>query len=108
MFDSEDSLIRIDMSEYMEKFTVSRLIGAPPGYVGYEEGGQLTEKVRRKPYSVILLDEIEKAHPDIYNILLQVLDDGQLTDGLGPKGGFQEYADHHDLQYRGPPVERFW
>ena len=77
MFDSEDSLIRIDMSEYMEKFTVSRLIGAPPGYVGYEEGGQLTEKVRRKPYSVILLDEIEKAHPDIYNILLQVLDDGQ-------------------------------
>ncbi|MES1215107.1 MAG: ATP-dependent Clp protease ATP-binding subunit, partial [Bacteroidota bacterium] len=83
MFDSEDALIRIDMSEYMEKFTVSRLIGAPPGYVGYEEGGQLTEKVRRKPYSVILLDEIEKAHPDIYNILLQVLDDGQLTDGLG-------------------------
>src|SRR6478735_8537326 len=80
MFDSEDALIRIDMSEYMEKFTVSRLIGAPPGYVGYEEGGQLTEKVRRKPYSVILLDEIEKAHPDIYNILLQVLDDGQLTD----------------------------
>jgi ATP-dependent Clp protease ATP-binding subunit ClpC len=85
MFDSEDSLIRIDMSEYMEKFTVSRLIGAPPGYVGYEEGGQLTEKVRRKPYSVILLDEIEKAHPDIYNILLQVFDDGQLTDGLGEK-----------------------
>ena len=76
MFDSDDALIRIDMSEYMEKFTVSRLIGAPPGYVGYEEGGQLTEKVRRKPYSVILLDEIEKAHPDIYNILLQVLDDG--------------------------------
>ena len=88
MFDSEDALIRIDMSEYMEKFTVSRLIGAPPGYVGYEEGGQLTEKVRRKPYSVILLDEIEKAHPDIYNILLQVLDDGQLTDGLRPQGGF--------------------
>ncbi|MCW3107211.1 MAG: ATP-dependent Clp protease ATP-binding subunit [Segetibacter sp.] len=85
MFDSEDALIRIDMSEYMEKFTVSRLVGAPPGYVGYEEGGQLTEKVRRKPYSVILLDEIEKAHPDIYNILLQVLDDGQLTDGLGRK-----------------------
>jgi ATP-dependent Clp protease ATP-binding subunit ClpC len=89
MFDSEDSLIRIDMSEYMEKFTVSRLIGAPPGYVGYEEGGQLTEKVRRKPYSVILLDEIEKAHPDIYNILLQVLDDGQLTDGLGRKVDFK-------------------
>jgi len=89
MFDSEEALIRIDMSEYMEKFTVSRLIGAPPGYVGYEEGGQLTEKVRRKPYCVILLDEIEKAHPDIYNILLQVLDDGQLTDGLGRKVDFK-------------------
>jgi ATP-dependent Clp protease ATP-binding subunit ClpC len=89
MFDSEETLIRIDMSEYMEKFTVSRLIGAPPGYVGYEEGGQLTERVRRKPYSVILLDEIEKAHPDIYNILLQVLDDGQLTDGLGRKVDFK-------------------
>ena len=89
MFDSEDALIRIDMSEYMEKFTVSRLVGAPPGYVGYEEGGQLTEKVRRKPYSVILLDEIEKAHPDIYNILLQVLDDGQLTDGLGRRIDFK-------------------
>lgn len=89
MFDSEDSLIRIDMSEYMEKFSVSRLIGAPPGYVGYEEGGQLTEKVRRKPYCVILLDEIEKAHPDIYNILLQVLDNGQLTDGLGRKVDFK-------------------
>lgn len=89
LFDSEDSLIRIDMSEYMEKFTVSRLIGAPPGYVGYEEGGQLTERVRRKPYSVILLDEIEKAHPDIYNILLQVLDDGLLTDGLGRKVDFK-------------------
>jgi len=89
LFDSEDSLIRIDMSEYMEKFSVSRLIGAPPGYVGYEEGGQLTEKVRRKPYSVILLDEIEKAHPDIFNILLQVLDDGQLTDGLGRKVDFK-------------------
>jgi len=89
MFDSEDALVRIDMSEYMEKFTVSRLIGAPPGYVGYEEGGQLTERIRRKPYSVILLDEIEKAHPDIYNILLQVLDDGQLTDGLGRKVNFK-------------------
>lgn len=89
LFTSEDSLIRIDMSEYMEKFAVSRLIGAPPGYVGYEEGGQLTEKVRRKPYSVILLDEIEKAHPDIFNILLQVLDDGQLTDGLGRKVDFK-------------------
>ena len=89
LFDSEDSLIRIDMSEYMEKFSVSRLIGAPPGYVGYEEGGQLTEKVRRKPYCVILLDEIEKAQPDIYNILLQVLDDGILTDGLGRKVDFK-------------------
>jgi ATP-dependent Clp protease ATP-binding subunit ClpC len=83
IFGDEDSLIRIDMSEYMEKFAVSRLIGAPPGYVGYDEGGQLTEKVRRKPYCVILLDEIEKAHPDVFNILLQVLDDGKLTDGKG-------------------------
>jgi len=89
MFDSDDALIRVDMSEYMEKFSLSRLIGAPPGYVGYEEGGQLTEKVRRKPYSVVLLDEIEKAHPDIFNILLQVLDDGQLTDGLGRKVDFK-------------------
>ena len=89
LFDSEDALIRMDMSEYMEKFSVSRLIGAPPGYVGYEEGGQLTERVRRKPYSVVLLDEIEKAHPDVYNILLQVLDDGQLTDGLGRKVDFK-------------------
>ncbi len=89
MFDSDDALIRFDMSEYMEKFSLTRLIGAPPGYVGYEEGGQLTEKIRRKPYSVILLDEIEKAHPDIYNILLQVLDDGQLTDGLGRKVDFK-------------------
>ena len=83
LFDSEDALIRIDMSEYMEKFAVSRLIGAPPGYVGYEDGGQLTEKVRRKPYSIILLDEIEKAHPDVFNLLLQVLDDGKMTDSLG-------------------------
>ena len=82
-------MIRIDMSEYMEKFAVSRLIGAPPGYVGYEEGGQLTEKVRRKPYSIVLLDEIEKAHPDVFNVLLQVLDDGQLTDGLGRKVDFK-------------------
>lgn len=89
MFDSAEALIRVDMSEYMEKFSLSRLIGAPPGYVGYEEGGQLTEKVRRKPYSVVLLDEIEKAHPDIFNILLQVLDDGQLTDGLGRKVDFK-------------------
>ncbi len=89
MFDSEDSLIQIDMSEYMEKFAVSRLVGAPPGYVGYEEGGQLTEKVRRKPYSVVLLDEIEKAHPDVFNLLLQVLDEGQLTDSLGRKVDFR-------------------
>jgi len=89
MFDNEDALIRIDMSEYMEKHTVSRLVGAPPGYVGYEEGGQLTEKVRRKPYSIILLDEIEKAHPDVFNILLQVFDDGILTDGLGRKVDFK-------------------
>jgi ATP-dependent Clp protease ATP-binding subunit ClpC len=89
LFESEDSLIRIDMSEYMEKFAVSRLIGAPPGYVGHDEGGQLTEKVRRKPYSVILLDEIEKAHPEVFNLLLQVLDDGQLTDSLGRKVNFK-------------------
>ncbi|WP_442795058.1 ATP-dependent Clp protease ATP-binding subunit [Pelobium manganitolerans] len=89
MFDSDDALIQIDMSEYMEKFAVSRLVGAPPGYVGYEEGGQLTEKVRRKPYAVILLDEIEKAHPDVFNILLQVLDEGQLTDSLGRKVDFR-------------------
>jgi len=89
LFDKEDALIRIDMSEYMEKFSVSRLVGAPPGYVGYEEGGQLTEKVRRKPYSVVLLDEIEKAHPDVFNILLQVLDDGILTDGLGRRVDFR-------------------
>ncbi|NKI28328.1 ATP-dependent Clp protease ATP-binding subunit [Arenibacter sp. 6A1] len=89
LFDSEDSLIRIDMSEYMEKFAISRLVGAPPGYIGYEEGGQLTEKVRRKPYSVILLDEVEKAHPDVFNMLLQVLDDGFLTDSLGRKIDFR-------------------
>ena len=89
LFDTDEALIRIDMSEYMEKFAVSRLVGAPPGYVGYEEGGQLTEKVRRKPYSVILLDEIEKAHPDVFNILLQLLDDGQLTDSLGRKVDFK-------------------
>ena len=83
LFDDENNIVRIDMSEYMEKFSVSRLIGAPPGYVGYEEGGQLTEAVRRKPYSVVLLDEIEKAHPDVFNILLQVLDDGRITDSQG-------------------------
>lgn len=89
LFDSEEALVRIDMSEYMEKFAISRLVGAPPGYVGYEEGGQLTEKVRRKPYSVVLLDEIEKAHPDVFNMLLQVLDDGYLTDSLGRKIDFR-------------------
>jgi ATP-dependent Clp protease ATP-binding subunit ClpC len=89
LFDDEDALIRIDMSEFMEKFAVSRLVGAPPGYVGYEEGGQLTEKVRRKPYSVVLLDEIEKAHPDVFNILLQVLEDGQLTDSMRRKVDFK-------------------
>ncbi len=89
LFDSYDNLIRVDMSEYMEKFTVSRLVGAPPGYVGYEEGGQLTEKVRRKPYSVVLLDEIEKAHPDVFHLLLQLLDEGQLTDSLGRKVDFR-------------------
>jgi ATP-dependent Clp protease ATP-binding subunit ClpC len=89
LFDTEDALVRIDMSEYMEKFAVSRLIGAPPGYVGYEEGGQLTEKIRRRPYSIVLLDEIEKAHPDIFHLLLQVLDDGVLTDSFGRKVDFK-------------------
>ena len=89
MFDTDDSLIRIDMSEYMEKFAVTRLVGSPPGYVGYEEGGQLTEKVRRKPYSILLLDEVEKAHPDVFNLLLQALDDGHMTDSLGRKISFK-------------------
>jgi ATP-dependent Clp protease ATP-binding subunit ClpB len=89
MFDSEEAMIRLDMSEYMEKHTVSRLIGAPPGYVGYEEGGQLTEAVRRRPYSVVLLDEIEKAHADVFNALLQVMDDGRLTDGQGRTVSFK-------------------
>ena len=89
LFDTKDSLIRVDMSEYMEKFSISRLIGAPPGYVGYEEGGQLTEKVRRKPYAVVLLDEIEKAHPDVFNMLLQILDEGFVTDSLGRKIDFR-------------------
>jgi len=89
LFDSEDCMVRIDMSEYMEKYAVSRLVGAPPGYVGYEEGGQLTEAVRRKPYSVVLLDEVEKAHPDVFNVLLQVLDDGRLTDGHGRTVNFK-------------------
>jgi len=89
LFDDEDNIVRLDMSEYMEKHTVARLIGAPPGYIGYEEGGQLTEAVRRKPYSVVLLDEIEKAHPDVFNVLLQVLDDGRLTDGQGRTVSFK-------------------
>ena len=108
MFDSDDALIRIDMSEYMEKFSLTRLIGAPPGYVGYEEGGQLTEKVRRKPYSVVLLDEIEKAHPDIFNILLQVLDDGQLTDGLGHKVDFKNTLIIMTSNIGVRQLERFW
>ncbi|MFC1644185.1 AAA family ATPase [Candidatus Omnitrophota bacterium] len=89
MFGDEDAILQIDMSEYMEKFNVSRLVGAPPGYVGYEEGGQLTEKVRRRPYAVVLLDEIEKAHPDVFNILLQLLDEGRLTDSYGRKVSFK-------------------
>ena len=89
LFDSEDALIRVDMSEYMEKFSSSRLVGSPPGYVGYDDGGQLTEKIRRRPYSVVLFDEIEKAHPDIFNMLLQVLDDGFMTDSFGRKVDFR-------------------
>ena len=98
MFDDEQAMIRIDMSEYMEKHAVARLIGAPPGYVGYDEGGQLTEAVRRRPYAVILFDEIEKAHPDVFNILLQVMDDGRLTDAKGPDGGLQEHGADYDLE----------
>jgi ATP-dependent Clp protease ATP-binding subunit ClpC len=89
MFGDQDAMVQLDMSEYMEKFNISRLVGAPPGYVGYEEGGQLTEKIRRRPYSVILLDEIEKAHPDVFNILLQVLEDGRLTDSFGRRVDFR-------------------
>eukprot|EP00494_Astrolonche_serrata_P001877 UN01883 len=88
MFNTEDAVVRIDMSEYMEKHSVSRLIGAPPGYVGYEEGGQLTEAVRRRPYSVVLFDEIEKAHSDVFNVFLQILDDGRVTDSQGRKVSF--------------------
>ena len=100
LFGSEKSLIRFDMSEFMEKHSVSKLIGSPPGYVGYEEGGQLTERVKRNPYSIILLDEIEKAHPDLFGILLQVFEDGRLTDGLGQHDRLQEYDRHHDLEHR--------
>ena len=98
LFGSETAMIRLDMSEYMEKHSVSKLIGSPPGYVGHEEGGQLTEKVKRNPYSVLLLDEIEKAHPDVFNILLQVFEDGQLTDSLGNTIDFKNCHHHHDLQ----------
>lgn len=90
MFDTEDAMIRLDMSEYMEKHTVSRLLGAPPGFVGYDEGGQLTDAVRRRPYSVLLFDEIEKAHPDVFNVMLQLLDDGQVTDSKGTKVDFKK------------------
>ena len=99
LFDDENAITRIDMSEYQEKHSVSRLVGAPPGYVGYDEGGQLTEAVRRKPYSIVLLDEIEKAHPDTFNILLQVLDDGRLTDNKGRVVNFKKHAGHHDFQH---------
>ena len=93
-------MIRVDMSEYMEKHAVARMIGAPPGYVGYDEGGQLTEQVRRRPYSVVLFDEIEKAHPDVFNTLLQILDDGRLTDGQGRTVSFTQHGDRDDLQRR--------
>ena len=102
LFDDEQAMIRIDMSEYQEKHTVSRLIGAPPGYVGYEEAGQLTEAVRRRPYSVVLFDEIEKAHPEVLNVMLQLLDDGRLTDGKGRTVDFKNTVDHHDVQHRQP------
>ena len=98
-------MVRIDMSEYMEKHAVSRLVGAPPGYVGYDEGGQLTEAVRRRPYSVLLLDEIEKAHPDVFNILLQLLDDGRLTDGQGRTVDFRNTIIDHDLERRRAGVD---
>ncbi len=100
MFGDSNALIQIDMSEYMEKFTASRLIGSPPGYVGYEEGGQLTEQVRRKPYSVVLFDEIEKAHPDVMHMLLQILEEGKLTDNVGPHDRFPEHDHHHDFERR--------
>ena len=100
LFGDEDALIQLDMSEYQDQYTVSRLIGSPPGYVGYDEGGQLTEAVRRKPFSVVLFDEIEKAHPDVFNTLLQILEDGRLTDSPGPHGRLQEHDHHHDLEPR--------
>ena len=107
LFDDEKSMVRIDMSEYMEKFSVSRLIGAPPGYVGYDEGGQLTEAVRRRPYSVVLLDEIEKAHPDVFNTLLQLLDDGRLTDGQGRTVNFSNVVLIMTSNLPGDPLDFF-
>ena len=106
LFDDERAMIRIDMSEYMEKHTVARLIGAPPGYVGYDEGGQLTEAVRRRPYSVVLFDEIEKAHPDVFNVLLQLLDDGRLTDGQGRTVDFRNTVVIMTSQPRQPVLPR--
>ncbi len=100
LFDDEHAMVRLDMSEYMEKHAVARMIGAPPGYVGHDEGGQLTEAVRRRPYAVVLLDEVEKAHPDVFNVLLQLLDDGRLTDGKGRTVRLQEHRGDHDVQHR--------
>ncbi len=105
LFDDEQAMVRIDMSEYQEKHTVSRLIGAPPGYVGYDEAGQLTEAVRRRPYCVVLFDEVEKAHPEVLNVLLQLLDDGRLTDAQGRTVDFRNTHRHHDQQ-PGQPVDR--
>ena len=102
LFGDEDSLITLDMSEYMEKHTVSRLVGSPPGYVGYDEGGQLTEAVRRKPFSVVLFDEVEKAHPDVFNTLLQILEEGRLTDSPGSLGRLPQHRADHDLEPRYP------
>jgi ATP-dependent Clp protease ATP-binding subunit ClpB len=107
LFDDEKSMVRIDMAEYMEKFSVSRLIGAPPGYVGYDEGGQLTEAVRRRPYSVVLLDEIEKAHPEVFNVLLQLLDDGRLTDGQGRTVDFTNTVFIMTSNLVGEPIDYF-
>ena len=106
LFDDERAMIRIDMSEYQEKHTVARLLGAPPGYVGYDEGGQLTEAVRRRPFSVILFDEIEKAHPDVFNVFLQILDDGRLTDGQGRTVDFKNTDRDHDVEHRQPSHPR--
>jgi len=106
MFGDSKTLIQLDMSEYMEKFNVSRLLGSPPGYVGYEEGGQLTEQVRRKPYSVVLFDEIEKAHPDVWNVLLQILEEGKLTDNVGRVVNFRQHHRAHDLERRSDSIRR--